>query len=128
MQKAKKTIKAVFVSYFLKIRISGAIIKNEKIWKKFPNRLDPPPRNISDFFEFQTFLKIAAPPTDIKLEHFLISYISYTSKIANYTISQRLSSVKGCLLSKVVFRQTIDNPPRSSKFPNSNCYLYTILH
>jgi len=43
MQKAKKTIKAVFVSYFLKIRISGAIIKNEKIWKKFPNRLDPPP-------------------------------------------------------------------------------------
>ena len=51
MQKAKKTIKAVFVSYFLKIRISGAIIKNEKICKKFPNRLDPPPPEI-----FQTFL------------------------------------------------------------------------
>ena len=36
--------------------------KNGKIWEKFPNRLDPPPSEISDFFEFQTFLKIAELP------------------------------------------------------------------
>ena len=47
--------------------LRGAIIKkNGKIWGKFPNRLDPPPppppSEISDFFEFQTFLKIADPP------------------------------------------------------------------
>ena len=37
--------------------------KNGKIWEKFPIRLDPPsPSDISDFFEFQTFLKIADPP------------------------------------------------------------------
>ena len=45
------------------IGLRGAIIKkNGKIWEKFPNRLDPPsPSEISDFFEFQTFLKIADP-------------------------------------------------------------------
>ena len=55
MQKAKKTIKAVFVSYFLKITISGAIIKNEKNWKKFPNRLDPPPEIFQTFLNFRHF-------------------------------------------------------------------------
>ena len=44
------------------IFVRGAIIKkNKKNWEKFPNRLDPnpPSSDNSDFFEFQTYLKIA---------------------------------------------------------------------
>ena len=37
--------------------------KNGKIADFFPNRLDPHPlSDISDFFEFQTYLKNADPP------------------------------------------------------------------
>ena len=61
--------------------------KNGKIWEKFPKSLDPPsPSEISDFFEFQTFLKIADPPSRIKFRHFGFSDISYKGDIANFTI------------------------------------------
>ena len=38
-------------------------INNGKIWEKFPIRLDPHPSDISDFLEFQKFLKKADPPS-----------------------------------------------------------------
>ena len=51
----------------------GVIIKNRKIWDNVPNRLDPPPlSDIWDFFEFETYLKNADPPSRINLRHFWI--------------------------------------------------------
>ena len=45
--------------------------KNGKIWEKFPIRLDPPPSDNSEYFEFQKLLKQAVAElgqTQVKLE------------------------------------------------------------
>ena len=57
--------------------IRGTIIKkNGKFWGKFPNRLAPPPTSeISDFFEFRTFLKKADPPIEAISDIFEIENI-----------------------------------------------------
>ena len=60
----------------LKLRstVREAIIKkNGNIWEKFPIRLDPPPppSDILDFFEFQTFLKKADTPHRSDFRQFL---------------------------------------------------------
>ena len=54
--------------YFPKLR-GGVTKKNGKIWDKFPIRLDPPPSDNSDIFEFQTFLKNINPPSRNKFRH-----------------------------------------------------------
>ena len=61
-------------SWWTRFIRGGIIIKNGKIADFFPNRLDPPPlpSDISDFFEFQTYLKNADPPYRINLRHFWI--------------------------------------------------------
>ena len=46
------------LSYLLR---GGVTKKNGKIWGKFPIRLDPPPSDNSELFEFQKFLKTSAP-------------------------------------------------------------------
>ena len=40
----------------------ASLNKNEKIREKFPIRLDPPPSDNSEYFEFQKLLKNSIPP------------------------------------------------------------------
>ena len=51
--------------------------KNGKIWEKFLIRLDPPPSDNSEYFEFQKLLKNSDPPSlGLNSEMFEIENIS----------------------------------------------------
>ena len=52
-----------------RLLIRGAITKkNGKIWEKFPIRLDPPPSDNSEYFEFQKLLKNSDPPPSDQIQ------------------------------------------------------------
>ena len=57
------------IPYHILVR-GGVTKKNGKIWDNVPIRVDPPPSDIWDIFEFETFLKNADPPPPIDLRHF----------------------------------------------------------
>ena len=48
----------------------GVKIENRENLDKFPIRVDPPPPDLWDIFEFGTFLKNVDPPLLTKLGHF----------------------------------------------------------
>ena len=103
---------AIIVSSQTYVEVRGVIIKNtEKIWGKFPNRLDPPPphRKFQPFLNFRHFWKLQPPPPPL-------GSISDIFEFQTFLIKVILQN--NCKIIEIgTFLKNWDPPPGFSKFP-----------